>query len=146
MGGGNGDAPDAAAAGAGDDLEGTRTLTGEAVLFGFDSSEVRVRVRPRDRGWRMAGAAQRLGVGLVAAPLLGLVPPHAPWALGAVAAGAILARRRWTETHTLLEVEGSCPRCGEGFRVSTTRLRHPHPLECDGCHHVSSLVVTTEAA
>ena len=36
--------------------------------------------------------------------------------------------------------------CGEGFHVSTTRLRHPHPLECDECHHVSSLVVTTEAA
>lgn len=121
--------------------EAAVTGTATAVLFGFPAAEVAVRIRPNPRSWRMTGAAQRLGGALVLAPFLALVPPHAPWALGALAAGGVLARRRWTETHTLESVEGPCPKCGHGLSVRSTRLKRPHPLECESCHHVSSLRV-----
>jgi len=117
------------------------TGTATAVLFGFPPSDVAVRIRPNPMSWRASGAAQRLGGALVAAPLLALVPPHAPWAIGALVAGGVLARRRWAETHTLRSVEGPCPKCGGLLSVRPTRLKRPHPLECEGCHHVSSLRV-----
>lgn len=90
----------------------------------------------------MSGAARALGVALLLAPLAAIVPPHAPWAIGVLVAGAVFARRRWTETHTLMAVDGTCPRCGGRFDdAKPSRLRRPHPLECEGCHHVSSLTL-----
>lgn len=115
------------------------TVEARAVLFGFDASPVELQVVPRTRQWRVGGAARALAISLVVAPVVAVVPPHAPWAIGALAAGGYFARRRWTETHTLVGVDGACPKCGEAFRTSASRLRRPHPLECEGCHHVSEL-------
>lgn len=115
------------------------SVEARAVLFGFDPSPVALEVLPRTRQWRLVGAARALAVSLVVAPVVAVVPPHAPWAIGALAAGAYFARRRWTETHTLAGVDGACPKCGNEFQAKATRLRRPHPLECEKCHHVSEL-------
>jgi MYXO-CTERM domain-containing protein len=115
------------------------TVEARAVLFGFDASPVSLEVLPRSRRWRVVGAARALAVSLVVAPVVAVVPPHAPWAIGALAVGGYFARRRWTETHTLAGVDGACPKCGQPFRAKPSRLRRPHPLECEGCHHTSEL-------
>jgi hypothetical protein len=55
--------------------------------------------------------------------------------------GAFLARRRWIERFTLEHVEGTCPKCGGALAVKPGRLRTPHPVSCEGCHHESSLAI-----
>lgn len=118
------------------------TLQGRAVLFGFDATPVGVEVVPRTRRWRLVGALRAMGASLLVAPVAAVVPPHAPWAIGALAAGGYFARRRWAETHTLVGVEGTCPKCGAAFKTRKGRLRRPHPLDCEACHHTSELRLT----
>jgi hypothetical protein len=72
---------------------------------------------------------------VVIAPFVAIFPPHAVWLIGALGAGAFLARRRYVERYTLLELDGTCPKCGTPFRVKPGRLHVPHPLPCEGCHH-----------
>ena len=115
------------------------TLQGRAVLFGFDATSVGVEVVPRTRRWRLVGALQAMGASLLVAPVAAVVPPHAPWAIGALAAGGYFARRRWVETHTLVGVDGTCPKCAAPFKTRKSRLRSPHPLDCEACHHTSEL-------
>lgn len=119
--------------------EGARQLEAEATLFGFEATPVRVRIEPRSRAWRVGGAARTFGVSVVVAPFVAIFPPHAVWLLGMLATGGILARRRYIERFTLQSVEGACPKCGHELRVRPTRLRTPHPLACEGCHHESTL-------
>jgi hypothetical protein len=120
--------------------EGGRfTVDAEAVVFGFPNTPVEMSVRQRPLSWRAGGAARTLAVFVVVAPLVAIVPPHAPWAIGASAAGAILARRRWSERFTLERVEGACPKCGAPLSVRAGRLKLPHPVACDACHHQTSL-------
>lgn len=111
----------------------------EAVLFGFDPTPAAATLRARARAWRVGGAARSVGIALLVAPAVAVVPPHAPWVIGALATGGILARRRWTELFTLVSIEGTCPKCGAGLAVKPGRLRSPHPLPCEGCHHESTL-------
>ena len=85
-----------------------------------------------------------MGIFLVIAPVAAIVPPHAPWGIGALAVGIILARRRMIERFTLIALEGTCPNCDEPLRVKRTRLRTPHPITCEGCHHQASLKVPAE--
>ena len=83
-----------------------------------------------------------LAAGLIAAPVVVLVPPHAPWALGALGIGLLTARRRWGEEQTLHSLKGACPRCGESITLSRpTRLRHPHAISCPSCHYELALSV-----
>jgi len=111
----------------------------EGTLFGFDATSVKVRIRPRSRGWRVGGALGTfVGVVAVAAPLV-VFPPHAVWLIGGLATGAFLANRRYVERFTLLSATGECPKCGHGFSLKQTRLRAPHPLPCEGCHHQGTL-------
>ena len=111
-------------------------------LFGFEPAVATVRIEARSRIWRLRRTLLAFGMGLVIAPFVALVPPHAPWAIGALALGALAARRRWTEHHSLLAVDGSCPGCGDRITLgSVGRLRHPHPLTCESCHHELALDV-----
>lgn len=123
--------------------EGNDTLVTDAEvrLFGHSPRPARARIRVRSRSWRLGGALRRLAGGAVLAPFAAIVPPHAPWAIGALGVGALLARRRWHERFTLAGVEGSCPRCGAELSARGGRLRAPHPLTCDGCRHGLQLVV-----
>lgn len=118
------------------------TARAQITLFGFDVVHADARIEARSTGWRARRAALALAGGLIAAPAAALVPPHAPWALGALAIALLTARRRWTEEHTLHALEGSCPRCGEGISLSRpTRLRHPHPVSCASCQYELAVAV-----
>ena len=111
-------------------------------LFGFESAAATVRIEHRSRMWRLRRALVAFSVGLVIAPFVALFPPHAPWALGALGLGALAARRRWIEDHSLLAVDGSCPNCGNRITLRKVgRLRHPHPLACESCHYELALDV-----
>ena len=111
-------------------------------LFGFDVVPANARIEARSTGWRARRAAIALAAGLIAAPAAALVPPHAPWALGALGISLLTARRRWAEEHTLHFLEGACPRCGNGISLSRpVRLRHPHPISCPSCRYELAISV-----
>jgi hypothetical protein len=80
-----------------------------------------------------------MAVALLVVPAVAIVPPHAPWVIGVLATGVLLARRRWNERFTVMSVVGACPRCGREYEITPGRLRQPHPLPCEGCHHESRL-------
>ncbi len=111
-------------------------------LFGFGVVPANARIEARSVGWRVRRASIALAAGLIVAPAVFLVPPHAPWALGALGIGLVTARRRWAEAHTLHFFEGACPRCGERVSISRpVRLRHPHAVSCPSCHYELALSV-----
>ncbi len=118
---------------------GTFDAGAQATLFGFEPVHVRVRVTARSSAWRVGGAVRTMAVFALVAPLAAIVPPHAVWPIGALVTGAALARRRWIERFTLQTIDGACPRCGHALHVKPARLRVPHPLPCDGCHHEVTL-------
>jgi hypothetical protein len=118
---------------------GTHDLEAEATLFGFEPTPARAAIAARSRGWRLGGAIRIFVVFVVAAPFVAIFPPHAVWLIGALLTGAVLARRRYIERFTLLGVEGTCPKCGAPYSVKRSRLRVPHPLACETCHHEGSL-------
>lgn len=116
------------------------TLSAEAHVFGHDATAVEVVVTPRSPGWRAGRAARWIVSGLVLAPVVGVLPPHAPWAAGAGLGGLVLGLRKWGERFTLEGIEGSCPRCEAALElVGTPPLRIPHPVPCDGCGNPVSL-------
>lgn len=119
--------------------EGPFTVAGSAVLFGFEPARVEVTLLRRARSWRVGGAARTMGVALLIAPLVAVVPPHAPWLIGVLAVGGTLARRRLGEHFTVTGVKGACPKCGAEIASGAGRLRSPHPLPCEACHHESML-------
>ena len=112
-------------------------------LFGFDAVDATARVEARSTGWRVRRASVALAAGLIMAPVLAVVPPHAPWVVVAVAIGLITARRRWAEAHTLHFLEGACPRCESGVSLSRpARLGRPHLISCPSCQH--ELIVSVD--
>jgi len=121
------------------DAGGPVSVQAEAIVFGFPPAPVALSVLRRASSWRIGGAARTLAIFVVAAPFAALVPPHAPWAIGALGLGGILASRRLKERFTLLGVEGACPKCAEPLAVKAGRLRSPHPVSCEACHHQAAL-------
>jgi len=114
-------------------------------LFGYDPTPATLHLRPRSRSWRVGGSVRTVVIALLIAPVVALIPPHAPWIVGALTGGGILARRRWTERFTVLSVEGTCPRCGAHVKVTKGRLRTPHPAACEACHFDMSVQLPPEA-
>jgi hypothetical protein len=118
------------------------TVKGTLSLFGFLDQEAELAVLPRSRGWRRIRAGGFFLAGLVTAPLAGMVPPHAPWALGALGLGTFLGSRKLRERFTLLSFQGHCPRCeGELHLPEGTPVRGALSVSCEGCHHDSRLTV-----
>ncbi len=105
-------------------------------LFGFDPVDATARIEARSAGWRARRASMALAAGLIMAPLLAVVPPHAPWVVVAVGIGLLTAGRRWAEAHTIHFLDGACPRCGEGISISRpARLSRPHAISCLSCRY-----------
>lgn len=121
-----------------------RRIEGRSVLFGFDSTPAVLHIRARPTAWRASGAAAIMGGFTLLAAVVAIVPPHAPWLIGSLVGGAVLARRRWIEHYTLESVEGTCPKCEARLDVKSSRLRLPHPVPCDGCHHECALKIDPE--
>jgi hypothetical protein len=119
-------------------------IDARVTLFGFEATQAVASIQPRGTRWRLGGAARTMGIFLVIATVAAIVPPHAPWGIGALAAGVILARRRMIEHFTLIALEGTCPKCDEPLRVKRGRLRTPHGITCEGCHHQASLKLPPE--
>lgn len=114
----------------------------QITLFGHPPSPVRLELRDRSRGWRLRRALAPAAAGLVVAPVVAIVPPHAPWVVAVLAAAGTLAWRRWREEYTIVGFEARCPRCDAELQMSSgTRLRSPHPLTCDSCRHEPVLQV-----
>lgn len=124
---------------------GALEVPARLALFGYEPTPARAVLRARSRRWRMAGAARTQALGILLAPLVGLVPPHAPWALGAVGVGFLLARRRWRHHFTLEGVVGACPRCGAPVSCRAGMLRSPHTVPCEACRHEATLEVDPAA-
>lgn len=125
---------------------GVLEVPGTLRIFGHDDTVARLVVLRRGMAWRGLRAGGLLLAGLVAAPVVALIPPHAAWALAAVITGLVLGGRKWAERFTLLSLEGPCPRCGSTIRVAgPTRLKNPDTVDCEGCHHGSTLTVPQES-
>lgn len=117
-------------------------LPGTLTLFGFPPEKAVLRVLPRTRAWRGARALGFLGGGILLAPLVGVIPPHAPWAAGVLGISSFLGIRRWRERFTLESLHARCPRCGRPIDLKRgTPLRPTTPVPCDDCHHESQLTV-----
>jgi hypothetical protein len=118
------------------------TLQGTVSLFGFSNTEAKIEVIPRSNSWRrLRGGAFFVG-GLALAPAVGMVPPHAPWALGALAVGMALGVRKWKEYFTLASFHGICPKCGGGLRLTPgVPAKNEMSVPCEGCHHDSRLSI-----
>jgi len=128
------------------DADTTVELPARVTLFGHDGVDATVEVIPRSTGWRLLRTARMLGAFLVIVPLVGVIPPHAPWIAGAVTIAAILARRRWTERFTIADFQAPCPRCDHDLKLRPgTRLRFPHPIPCDECGHEPIMTATPPA-
>jgi hypothetical protein len=105
-------------------------------VFGSEPTWGRVTLIPRTSSWRLTRTLVVAGIAAVLAPLVALIPPHAPWGVGVIIGAFVLARNRWLERYTLVGLEGTCPRCGGPIRSrSRTRLKDPHTVPCDQCHH-----------
>ncbi len=117
----------------------------EIQLFGFDPTSATLSLRPRSRSWRVGGAVRTALITLIVAPMVGIIPPHAPWLIGVLTGGGFLTRRRWREHYTVLGVDGTCPRCGGAVEAPGGRLRSPHPVMCQTCHFEANAVVTDAA-
>ena len=122
-------------------VRGAFEVDAEATLFGFEPTPAHARIAARSRAWRIGGAARTFGVFAVVAPFVAIIPPHAVWLIGALATGGFLARRRFIERFTLLSLDGTCPKCGAPLEIKSGRLKEPHPLPCETCHHESTLRV-----
>jgi hypothetical protein len=118
---------------------------GQIALFGYDPTPATIHLLPRSRSWRVGGSVRTMAIAVLVAPVMGIVPPHAPWIIGALAGGGLLARRRWTERFTVVGVEGTCPRCGAPIKAATGRLRSPHPVSCEACNFEASIEIPPEA-
>ena len=111
-----------------------------ARIFGLPATPATLQVQPRPDSRRTLRTLLTLVATAVAAPVAFLVPPHAPWGVGALVGGLVLARRQWIHRNTILAVDAACPNCAGALDVpSGTRLRAPHPVACDGCHRDVSL-------
>lgn len=112
------------------------TVPARLQLFGHDPSVATLDLIPRSLRWRLARTGIGVGVFVIILPIVAMIPPHAPWAAGAILGAVVVGRGRWSERFTIVGFEAPCPRCGEVLSISKeTRLREPHPVSCEGCNH-----------
>lgn len=80
-------------------------------------------------------------------PLVVWIPPHYPWAVASIAAGAYLAHRAWTGRFRVRAFSGICPRCERALSLSPgTGISLPHTLTCYSCHFEPQLRVVLRAS
>lgn len=122
------------------------SVTGTIQVFGHDDTLAHLAVVPRGTAWRATRAGGFILGGLLVAPVVALLPPHVAWAMGSVLTGLFFGARKWSERHTLMELSGTCPRCGATIHIgSPTRLRNPWAVSCEECNHAATVTVDPAA-
>jgi len=122
-------------------------MEGTISLFGFSSTPARLEVLSRSTGWRAWRASGFVGSGLLLAPAVGLVPPHAPWMIAVLGIGGFLGLRKWRERFTILALEGICPKCGGSLSLARgTPLKPVMTVPCEGCNHDTRLTTMISSA
>lgn len=102
--------------------------------FGFPDTACDVEVIVRSQSWRVTRALLSILIGWGLVPVVALLPPHFPWAIGAFITGPVLAQRRLTERYTLKSASGSCPKCHAPVVLRDAgRLRQPQSVPCESC-------------
>lgn len=128
------------------DDDARREIPARLTLFGFPARPVRLVATPRSKRKRTTRALLTMGLALVATPLVALVPPHLPWALGAFFGGAFLAWKQWKGAYQVHEFEGACPSCGNELEIPEDSLIDPpQKIDCYSCHHEPRLELTAAA-
>lgn len=118
----------------------TRDARLELPAAGSEPAVVEVVHRPGRK--RATRAALVLGLTLLLAPAVLLIPPHLLWPALVLAAGLYRARREWAGEYFVESFEGACPRCGEPLKLKPgSRIRGRQRLECYGCHREPELVL-----
>lgn len=112
-----------------------RDVPARLTLFGYRPAPARLRARRRNAATRRTRALLTLGASVLLAPLLGLLPPHIPWALAVLGLGAYMAYRQWNGTWRVLAFEGDCPACGGALSLDSGALIDlPTTMTCYECH------------
>ena len=87
--------------------DGLFQVQGRITLFGFTPVEALAGVRPRSRSWRIGGAVRTGAIALVIAPVVGIIPPHVPWILGALGVGTLGSySRNWLKCYLFQKEKG----------------------------------------
>ncbi len=111
-------------------------------LPGHRPAPARVELVYRPAAWRGARAMLLLVFFWGMVPLAAAIPPHYPWALASLAAGAYLSHRAWTGRFRVRAFAGSCPRCARELELRPgTGISLPHALTCFTCHFEPQLEV-----
>lgn len=110
-------------------------VSARTVLFGSPPRTARLVATERPRRERMGRAAAAFGIALLLAPLLFLIPPHVPWALGALLVGGFIARRQWGGALRVHELDAACPRCDTQLELDSPLITLPLKIPCYACHH-----------
>ncbi len=114
-------------------------------LFGFAPTPARVLVIPRSTGWRVGHAFGYLLLCWACIGVVMWIPPHFPWILTAFFLGIFLFVKYIRQRYTLVELEGTCPRCGAPQTLKKpTRLALPQRIYCPSCHQPLLLRVRLE--
>ncbi|HEV2149320.1 MAG TPA: hypothetical protein VGR37_18095 [Longimicrobiaceae bacterium] len=96
--------------------------------------------------WRLVRTLASLVLFWGIVPLLLLVPPHYPWPVASMVAGAFLAHRAWTGRFRVRAFAGICPRCERPLSLPPgTGISLPHTLTCFACHFEPQLRVLLRA-
>jgi len=118
----------------------TIAVQGHLRVFGCDDTPLELTVIPRSTGWRAVRAGVWFGAAAVAGVLV-ILPPHVLWVLLALVAVG-LGLRKWSERFTLVELRGTCPKCGsEIAETGPGRFRPSASVDCPSCRHGSSVVL-----
>lgn len=91
-------------------------------------------------------AALSLGILWGIAPATFVIPPHYPFPVLCLVAGAYLAHLFWTGRYRVRWFVGQCPRCGTHLRMHLgERISLPHTIPCVACHFEPVLEVRPPA-
>lgn len=114
----------------------------QMVLAAYPPAPARVGLVYQPAPGRGLKAAFSLVVLWGIAPFSFVVPPHYPFPVLCLAAGAYLAHLFWTGRYRVRWFVGQCPRCGAHLRMSLgERIDLPHTVPCLACHFEPTLEV-----
>ena len=114
-------------------------------LRAYLPAPARVELIYQPAGQRALRSALFLALFWGAIPFLLWLPPHYPWVVSALAAGAFLAHREWMGRYRVSSFAGLCPRCHHPLSLAPDRaISLPHTLTCYHCHFEPELEVRFE--